>query len=217
MIDGIQLKVCGLTSLADADFAVASGADFLGFNFYPKSPRYLSLDRYRAMAGGLPRDRAVAVAVEPEAAALQAMADAGFDRYQIHFRHDIPISAIEAWSKAAGPEKLWLAPKLPPGTDIPLAWLGLAKGVLLDTFDESLFGGTGRTGDWPKFRKHREGHGGTAWILSGGLNPGNVEGALVGTGAQFLDVNSGIETSPGVKDHAKLTAFVAAVRRAAAR
>ena len=217
MIGGIQFKVCGLTSIGDADAADASGADYLGFNFYPKSPRYLSLEKYRAMAGGLPKRHRVAVAVEPDAAALRAVADAGIDLYQVHFRHDLPIEEVQAWSKAVGAEKLWLAPKLPPGAEIQDAWLGLAKVVLLDTFDKALFGGTGRTGDWPKFRKLQEMHPGTTWILSGGLNPENVEDALAGTGARFLDVNSGIESAPGVKDHAKLEAFGAAVRRLAAR
>jgi phosphoribosylanthranilate isomerase len=214
MIDGIQLKVCGLTLPADAESAAARGADFLGFNFYPKSPRHSSLEKYRAMADSLPRCVKVAVAVEPRAADLQAMRDAGLERFQVHFRHDLPVAAIEAWSKAVGPANLWLAPKLPPGVDVPAAWLGLARVVLLDTFDESLFGGTGRTGDWEKFRRHMEGHPGTTWILSGGLNPANVGAALDGTGARFLDVNSGVESSPGVKDRAKLAAFTAAVRAA---
>jgi phosphoribosylanthranilate isomerase len=217
MIEALHLKVCGLTTLADARFADESGADYLGFNFYAKSPRHISLEQYRSMSGQLPKQHRVAVAVEPEAASLRAMGDAGIDRYQIHFRHDLPIAAIEAWSRAVGAENLWLAPKLPPASDVPAAWLGLAKFVLLDTFDESLFGGTGRTGDWPKFRRHSERHPGTTWILSGGLNPANVAGALAGTGARFLDVNSGIESSPGVKDHAKLTAFVAAMRKAPGR
>ena len=212
MIDGIQLKVCGLTLQADAEFAAASGADFLGFNFYPKSPRHISLGQYRSMLGGLPKRIKVAVSVEPDAAALQAMGDAGLDHFQIHFRHDLPIAAIEAWSRAVGAENLWLAPKLPPGADVSAAWLGLAKVVLLDTFDATLFGGTGRTGDWPKFRRLQDMNPGTTWILSGGLNPSNVGEALAGTGARFLDVNSGVESSPGVKDPAKLAAFASAVR-----
>ena len=169
------------------------------------------------MDGRLPTGRRVAVTVEPDALALTAIADAGIDLFQIHFRHDLPAAAVKAWSGAVGAENLWLAPKLPAGADVPAAWLGLARVVLLDTFDESLFGGTGRTGDWPKFRRHREGHPGTTWILSGGLDPGNVAAALLGTGARFLDVNSGVESAPGVKDPAKMTAFAAAVRKAAGR
>jgi phosphoribosylanthranilate isomerase len=97
------------------------------------------------------------------------------------------------------------------------AWLGLAKTLVLDTFDESLFGGTGRVGDWPKFRRHRESHPGTTWILSGGLSPENVGVALSEARARFVDVNSGIESAPGVKDREKLKAFVGAVHKAATR
>jgi phosphoribosylanthranilate isomerase len=86
---------------------------------------------------------------------------------------------------------------------------------MLDTFDEALFGGTGRVGDWPKFRRHREAHPRATWILSGGLSPENVGGALAGSGARFVDVNSGIESAPGVKDHARMKAFVVAVHKAA--
>jgi phosphoribosylanthranilate isomerase len=217
MIDGIQIKVCGLTSLVDADFADACGVDYLGFNFYPKSPRYVSLAQFRSMAKRVPERHKVAVTVEPAAGELLAMREAGFDLFQVHFRHDIAPGTIEAWSSEVGAKSLWLAPKLPPGADVPQAWIDLAKTIMLDTFDESLFGGTGRVGDWPKFKRHRDAHPGTTWILSGGLNPGNVGGALAGSGARFVDVNSGIESAPGVKDREKLKAFVVAVHKAATR
>jgi len=217
MVGGIQIKVCGLTTLVDADFADDCGADYLGFNFYPQSPRHISLGQYRTMAGRLEGRRRVAVSVEPDADALRAMRDLGFDRFQVHFRDDAAQARIEAWAGLVGAPNLWLAPRLAPGADVPAAWLALAGAVLLDTFDASLFGGTGRTGDWPKFRRHREAHPRSTWILSGGLGPANVGEALAGTGARFLDVNSGVESAPGVKDPAKLRAFVAAVREAAAR
>jgi phosphoribosylanthranilate isomerase len=217
MIDGIQIKVCGLTSLVDADFADACGVDYLGFNLYPKSPRYVSLAQYRSMAKRVPERHKVAVAVEPAPGELPAMRDAGFDFFQVHFRHDIPEATIEGWSREVGEKALWLAPKLPPASDVPASWLGLARTVLLDTFDPSLFGGTGRVGDWPKFKRHRESHPRTTWILSGGLSPENIGGALAGSGARFVDVNSGVESAPGVKDREKLKAFVVAVHNSATR
>ena len=217
MIDRIQLKVCGLTSLVDADAADACGADYLGFVLYPKSPRRISIAQYRSMAAGLARRRTVAVTVEPEPDALRAQKDAGFSHFQVHFRHDLPISRIEAWTGAVGAETLWLAPKLPPGADVPESWVGLSRGIVLDTFDSSLFGGTGRTGDWAKFKRLQSSQPGKTWILSGGLSPENVGEALAKTGARFLDVNSGVESAPGVKDHARLRAFVAAVRDALRR
>jgi phosphoribosylanthranilate isomerase len=215
MIEGIQVKVCGLTSPGDAESAAACGADYLGFILHPGSPRCVSLGQFKAMAASLPKLPRVAVAVEPAPGSLSAMRDAGFDLFQVHFRHDIPVAAIQAWSREAGMDCLWLAPKLPPKVDVAEAWLALAPCILLDTFDPTLFGGTGRTGDWPKFRRHSEAHPEKTWFLSGGLGPENVGAALAGTGARFVDVNSGVESAPGVKDHAKLRAFFAAVRKAA--
>jgi phosphoribosylanthranilate isomerase len=217
MIEGIQVKVCGLTSLVDADFADACGADYLGFNLYPKSPRHITFAQYRSMAKRLPARHRVAVTVEPGRSELLAMRDAGFNHFQVHFRHDLPLAKIEGWTHVVGAEALWLAPKLPPEVDVAASWLGLSRGILLDTFDPTLFGGTGRTGDWAKFRRHRQRQPGKTWILSGGLNPENIGEALAKTGARFIDVNSGVESAPGVKDHAKLKAFVAAVRKASGR
>lgn len=215
MIDGIQIKVCGLTSLKDAEAADIAGVDYLGFNFYPKSPRYVSPEAFRTMAKALPRRKKVAVVVEPTQDELLSLKDMKFDYFQVHFRHDIGNGAIKAWSAEVGPGSLWLAPKLPPEVDVPTSWLALANAVLLDTFDRALYGGTGRTGDWPKFRRHQDGHPATTWILSGGLSPDNVGDALKGTGARFLDVNSGVESKPGVKDLEKLKAFGEAVHASA--
>ena len=217
MIEGIQVKICGLTSAADAAFADAEGADYLGFVLHSKSPRYVSLAQFRSMEATLPKRPKVAVVVEPQAGALKGMSDAGFERFQVHVRHDAPLREIEAWSEEVGLDRLWLAPKLPPTIDVPAAWLKLTQCILLDTFDETLFGGTGRTGDWPKFRLHRQEHPDKTWILSGGLNPENVGAAIAGTGARFVDVSSGVESAPGIKDRVRLTEFFAAVRQAAKR
>jgi phosphoribosylanthranilate isomerase len=215
MIDGIHVKICGLTSTADAAFADSEGADYLGFVLHPKSPRYISLGQFSSIESRLPRRPKVAVVVEPQPGALKAMKEAGLERFQVHFRHDTPLRVIEAWSAEVGVDRLWLAPKLPPAIDVPDSWLKLTLCVLLDTFDETLFGGTGRTGDWPKFRRHRQEHPEKTWILSGGLKPGNVGAAIAGSGARFVDVSSGVESAPGVKDHARVAEFFAEVRRSA--
>jgi phosphoribosylanthranilate isomerase len=214
MINGIRLKVCGLTSLVDADAADAVGADALGFIFYPKSPRGITLTQYAAMKDRLPLRKKVAVTVEPSAAELAALVTQGFDYFQIHFGVQTPVATLAAWSQLTGRASLWLAPKLPPGQEVKPEWLPLADTFLLDTFHADKFGGTGETGDWAKFRHHREAHPARTWILSGGLNPGNVAAAVTATGARFLDVNSGVELSPGVKDPAKLKAFILALHSA---
>jgi len=214
MINGIRIKVCGLTSLVDADSADRCGADFIGFNFFPQSPRYLSPDNYGAFSSRLPDRRRVAILVEPTDAQLGSLQKHGFAAYQVHFRLDRPIDQVQAWSNRVGRERLWLAPRIAPGQELNEAWLELADHFLIDAFHPDAFGGTGRTANWEKFRECRKSYPKTNWILAGGLGPENVGAALQASGARFLDVNSGIESSPGVKDPARMAAFFAAVRAA---
>ena len=216
MIDGIRLKICGLTALVDAEFVDRAGADALGFILYPKSPRYISLLQYRAIAPRLPEGRKrVAVMVEPTAAELAEALAAGFDCFQIHFNPaTVPVAVVASWSQAVGPKRLWLAPKLPPGAEVGGELLSLADTFLIDTFHASSFGGTGRTGDWAGFARQQTAHPEKTWILAGGLNPENITGALAESGAKLVDVNSGVEVAPGVKDHAKVRQLVVAIHRA---
>jgi phosphoribosylanthranilate isomerase len=212
MINGIRFKVCGLTSLVDAEFADRCGAAYLGFVLYPQSPRSVTPAQFGAMQGRLPPGKKVAVCVTPTVAELRAIAAAGADFFQIHFPSDTSLEMLRVWSHLAGPNKLWLAPKLLPHLDLPPAWLPLAETFLLDTFHAEKFGGTGRAGDWAKFARHQRAHPKKTWILSGGLNPENIVDALHQSGAHFVDVNSGVESAPGVKDHGKLKKFAAALQ-----
>lgn len=213
MIDGIRIKVCGLTSLIDAELADRVGADCLGFIFHPESPRRVTVAQYAAMTNRLPDRRKVAVLVEPTVATLKEIAALGFNFFQIHFRHDRPQSEVAAWSKAVGADRLWLAPKLPPEVDPAAEWLPLASTFLIDTFHAG-FGGSGRTGDWGKFARLQAAHPKHGWILAGGLNPENIAEALTKSGARFVDVNSGVEAAPGIKDLDRLRRFVVAIHRA---
>jgi phosphoribosylanthranilate isomerase len=214
MINGVRLKVCGLTRLVDAEAADAVGADYLGFIFYPKSPRRITLAQYTAMKDRLPPRRKVAVMVEPGLTELDPVLRADFDFVQIHFKTSTPLALLREWSELIGPVRLWLVPKLEPAADVSASLLPLAETFMLDTFHPEKFGGTGETGDWGKFARHQQGHPGKTWILSGGLKPENVAAAVAATGARFLDVNSGVELSPGVKDPARLKAFVLALHHA---
>lgn len=215
MIDGIRLKVCGLTTLVDAEFADRAGADALGFILHPASPRYLPLRQYLDMAGRLPVGRRrVAVMVEPTDAALAAAQDAGFDQFQLHFRPEVTSDRLTGWSKRVGRDALWLAPKLTPGALPGVDVLAAATTVLVDTYQPTGFGGSGRTGDWEGFARLRAAHPEHTWILAGGLAPDNIGAALRESGARFVDVNSGVEAAPGLKDHAKLKALVLAIHRA---
>ena len=95
--------------------------------------------------------------------------------------------------------------------------LAAARYFLVDTFHAGGFGGSGLTGDWGKFARIKAAQPDHVWILAGGLNPENITEALRASGTKFVDVNSGVESAPGVKDEAKLLRFVAALRAAAAK
>ena len=207
---GVPFKVCGLTSARDAATAERSGAAYLGFILHRDSPRRVTLEQFRALAAGVSRPK-VAVAVMPTVAEIESFLAAGADYIQAHFPPEIPFKTLRAWSEAAGASRLWLAPRLPPPLDVPTGWLPLAGTFLLDTFDPVKFGGTGQTGDWQKFARHQRAHPGKTWILSGGLSAETIAAAVRESGARLVDVNSGVESSPGVKDGAKLAAFVAAL------
>ena len=214
MIGGIKLKVCGITSLVDAELADGVGADYLGFIFYPKSPRWVSNPQYRAMKERLPPRKKVAVSVEPTPDELAKQVELGFDFFQIHFNPQTPVAIVKGWVEKVGAASLWLAPRLPPGVDIYPELLPLADTFLIDTFHPDKMGGTGETGDWAKFKRFGETHPAKHWILSGGLDAHNVAAAVTATGAKFVDVNSGVEQAPGIKSPAKLKAFVLALHNA---
>ena len=213
MIAGVRLKVCGLTSLVDAEAADAVGADYLGFILHPKSPRYVSLAQFEAMAARLPPRKKVAVVVEPSLEALAAIKAAGFDHVQLHFANETPFSMASLWLDVIPPEMLWLAPRVPPGKDFDLAFVPLADTILLDTYHPNFFGGSGHTGDWKSFAWHRTQFKKVNWVLAGGLNAENIGDAIAATGARFVDVNSGVEAAPGRKDPEKLKVFAAALAR----
>jgi phosphoribosylanthranilate isomerase len=214
MIHGIRVKVCGLTSVEDAHLAEAEGADFLGFIFHEKSPRNLPIEAFKSMRGRLPARKTVGVVVEPSLSDAGRLVAAGTHLLQVHF-------ALENWRafvpwlvETVGAERLWLAPRTPEPAKMPDDLLELGKFFLIDGFAADKFGGTGHTSDWNGFRTLRTKHHGRSFILSGGLNASNVAPALKATDARWLDVNSGVESAPGIKDPAKLRGFFEAVRAA---
>lgn len=214
MIDGVRLKFCGLTSLVDATFADQLGADYLGFILYPKSPRFISLRDFAHLQPNLPAGRKrVAVMVEPSEAELDASIEAGFDRFQIHYGADLSLERVQGWSRQVGRERLWLAPKRPAEVPFDGRWLEYADTFLVDTFTKEGFGGSGQTGDWGAFARLQAEHSDHTWILAGGLGPDNLERALNESEARFVDINSGSEMAPGIKDHAKMKATVLAIHR----
>lgn len=195
------VKICGITRAEDAEVAVVSGASFLGFVLWPGSPRHVTLARVKAITATLPRDVApVGVFVNPSGDEINRAAEAGVRVAQIHG------SAVE-WIGRIGDEirvirAVHLAGK--PGAIEP-NWPD--GDLLLDAHDARRHGGTGRTIDWSRARLVAESR---TVFLAGGLTPRNVGEAIKQVRPFAVDVASGVESRPGIKDHALLRAFIAA-------
>jgi phosphoribosylanthranilate isomerase len=214
MDNGIQVKVCGLTCETDLALAHKLGAEAFGFIAYAKSPRALSLERAVELAAPIPVGQRIVVDVEPELEKIQAYQAAGFKHFQIHAGLAACEEHLAQWASLIGREQLWIAPRLPKGVEFPRHVLSHVATVLLDTYSAEQAGGTGHTGDWGGFRTIQMAHPDTRFILAGGLNPENITTALRESSARFIDVNSGVESAPGVKDPALLEAFFKALNEA---
>ena len=199
-----KIKVCGLTREEDVKLTLSLGADYFGFILYPQSPRAVSLDRAIELAAAVPMGQRVAVDVATSLEDLKSYSDAGFDYFQIHFGADFEHNRFAEYSKIVGKEKLWLAPRLAFEDTFPEVILDYADTILIDTFVEDQFGGTGKVGDWARFNSLKERYPQTNWVLAGGLSPSNLLEALASTAADHLDINSGVEITPGIKDEVKL-------------
>lgn len=199
-----KIKVCGLTREEDVKLALSLGADYFGIILYPQSPRAVSLDRAVELAAAVPVGQRVAVDVATSLEDLKGYRDAGFDYFQIHFGVEFEHSMLAEYSKIVGKEKLWLAPRLASEDTFPEDILDYADTILIDTFVKDQFGGTGEIGDWARFNALKEAYPQTNWVLAGGLSPSNLLDALASTAADHLDINSGVESKPGIKDEVKL-------------
>ncbi len=204
-----SVKVCGITRSEDAQFALKCGASKLGFILYEKSPRSVGFDEIEKIKKevNFPVDKMVVVEVEPDIEYLKRIQAFGFGNFQFHFSHDLSRRVIEKWTEIIGVENLWLAPRIPMGLDFPRDLLCFANTFLVDAFSDDKFGGTGVCSDWEKFSVWQNSFSEKKWILAGGLSPVNIQLAIKNTNAQSLDVNSGVELSPGVKDHQKIREF----------
>lgn len=205
MIGDVTIKVCGITRAADAAVMLASGADFLGLNVWPGSPRHVPAERRPSLLREIPAAARVAVTVNPTADEVLGLFAEGFAMVQAHFDPQLATCDLPRIAAIAGPDRLWLAPKLPDGAPFPGELLNFSKTFLHDAHSRQAFGGTGKTGDWNRFQSLQASHPSQVWILAGGLGPANVSDAYQ-TGARFLDLNSGIELAPGLKSAEKMAA-----------
>ena len=213
--DSILVKVCGITEAKDARFALELGADKLGFITYEKSPRKIDFEKIENIKSelSLDKEKMVAVEVEPTIERLKKIMDQGFGVFQLHFSYDLSRELIGQWSQLVGAEKLWLAPRLPKGASFPEDLFSYSKTFLIDAYSESKFGGTGERSDWRSFSLWKENFPAKNWVLAGGISPSNISSAIEETQTRHVDVNSGIEKSPGVKDLDKMRRLFQEVSR----
>ena len=205
----VKVKICGITNWADARRAVGAGADFLGFNFYAPSPRYITPAKARRIVQRLPKGASsVGVFVnETEENMLEIVRLVGLDCLQLH--GDEPPAMIERLSHSLPIIKAVRVRR--PFRAGRLQRFRRAKALLLDGFDGGFYGGTGRTFDWKVARRAKI-YGRV--FLSGGLTPENVAEAIRVARPYAVDVCSGVEAKPGRKDSARMKTFMHAVKKA---
>ena len=201
-----RVKICGITRVADAEAAVAAGADAIGLVFYARSPRFVDLETARRISQSLPAFvTSVALFLNPEEDQVQQVLDlVPIDLLQFHGTE--PVEFCEAfgrpWIKAIGIE----------GTDEleqRCQDYVAARGILLDSHASGAAGGTGKTFNWdriPASLKNRI-------ILAGGLTPDNIAEAIETVRPYAVDLSSGVESAPGIKDAALIAQLMQEVQR----
>jgi phosphoribosylanthranilate isomerase len=194
----VRVKVCGVTRVADAELAISLGIDLIGLNFYPPSPRSLTIERAREIRHAIgSRCEVVGVFVNARREHIREhLSELRLDFLQFH--GDENEDALKDW-----PVRVVRALRLKNGTAFELHGRISADYLLLDTFDPELFGGTGRM----RSLEGLENIDLSRVFLSGGLSPDNVA-AAAGLNPYAVDVASGVESAPGVKDPAKLRSFI---------
>jgi phosphoribosylanthranilate isomerase len=191
-----KVKICGITNLEDAAAAIDAGTDLLGFNFYPESPRYIEPQKAQKIISKLPAfmDIVGLFVNAPYETIRKTMEQCSLDWLQLHgdeepdFCHSLGslhLSTIKAI-------------RVKDYSDIKKAELFFTDAILLDAFDPEKYGGTGLRFDW-----NIVGHINKRIFLAGGINPDNVVEA-VKLGVYGIDICSGVESSPGKKDHKKM-------------
>ena len=209
----IALKICGLSTPESLDAAIRAGASHVGFVHFPKSPRHVDFDRLTALARRIPAGVAgVGVVVNPDDELVaRLLATAPLAALQLHGAES-PERLAALRARFPGRE-FWKAVPVKTAADIAgaVAWHGAADRILFDAKTPdgaALPGGMGLRFDWTLLRAYRPVG---PWGLSGGLDPANVAEAAHITGAPLVDVSSGVESAPGIKNMDKIAAFCEAV------
>jgi phosphoribosylanthranilate isomerase len=212
----IRVKICGITSQTDADAAVRVGADALGFNFYPRSPRYVPFEALPALVQNLP----------PAIETIGLFVQQPWSEVLAAFDRPLGLHAIQMHAEEMSPcerpgFRRWI-PAFPvrdgASVDRIRAFLSRCReadampaAILVDAHVPGSFGGTGQTAPWHLLEGVDFG---VPLMLAGGLNPDNVADAIRCVRPHAVDVASGVESSPGKKDAEKMRRFVEAARSA---
>lgn len=201
-----RIKICGITRVDDALAAAQAGADAIGLVFHPGSPRAVSVEQARTIVGALPPFvTTVGLFVDAEQATIQSVLEqVPLDLLQFH--GDEPDDFCQGFKRP-----YIKAVRVRPGDDLnalAAQWPG-ACGILLDSYKPGVPGGTGETFDWAVIPSQR------SWrlILAGGLQAQNVRQAIDQTAPWAVDVSGGVEATKGIKDIAKINAFIHEVKR----
>jgi phosphoribosylanthranilate isomerase len=204
-----RIKICGITSVEDAQAAVAAGADAIGLVFYPQSPRYVTPEQAALIARAVgPFVSTVGLFVNPTQEAVRLVLE------------QVPLQLLQFHGSespvfcASFQRPFIKALRMSEGVDVSAIEREFAEagalGLLLDSFSPVAPGGTGEAFAWERIPSVRQ----LPLILAGGLSPANVAAAVKQVKPYAVDVSSGVEIAPGCKDSAKIAAFVQAVRGA---
>lgn len=215
---GFKVKLCGIKDRAILDLAVAGGADYVGFIFYPPSPRALDLFAAAELARAVPEPvESVGVVVDPDERLLDGLlAHVPLDLLQLHGL-ETPERVLAIRERTG--LKVIKALRVLDADDLTLAatYAAVADMLMLDAKPRPgalLPGGNGEPFDWAVVEGFDPG---IPWILAGGLDADNLEAAVRQTSASVFDVSSGVESAPGVKDPARVRAFLDRARALRAR
>jgi len=208
----IAVKICGITLPADAAMVAGAGADYLGLNFWPRSRRFVAVEQGAVLARAARASgpaKIVGVFVNADPAEVVATAKAvPLDAVQLH-GDELPADVARIAEATGLP--IWKAVAAGTSRDVEDLDRFRAQMILLDTPSAGR-GGAGTAFDWALAREARARFPGLPLVLAGGLNPENVASAIACVAPDAVDVASGVESAPGLKDPAKVAAFIAAVR-----
>ena len=202
-----QIKICGITNLEDALCAAACGADAVGFIFHEASPRYIAPEWAKKIIAALPVELVkVGVFVNRNAEeVMQMVKDCGLDLIQLHGDES------PEYCRRFPPEQIIKAVFLRTPEELRALVAYDIRAFLADFREAGRYGGTGKRADWGLAKILGKTH---PLILAGGLAIGNIREALLAIEPCAVDINSGIEKAPGIKDHDKLRRIVGIIRQA---